>query len=98
MLQGFAAWMLALAAPVAIRALAAIGIGAVTYVGADAALRSLLDQVQSNMAGITSELAGLLGLAGLYQAVSIIGGGMVSALAWSQLTRLGLLTGMGSKR
>lgn len=98
MLQGFAAWMMALAAPVAIRALAALGIGAVTYVGADAALRGLLDQVQTSLGGITGELAGLLGLAGLFQAVSIIGGGMVSALAWSQLTRLGLLTGTGGKR
>lgn len=92
-MQGFAAWIMALVGPVAIKALAALGIGAVTYVGADAALRGLLDQVQSSMAGMTGELAGLLGLAGLYQAVSIISGGMVSALAWSQLTRLGLLTG-----
>lgn len=92
-MQGFAAWIMALVGPVAIKALAALGIGAVTYVGADAALRGLLDQVQSSMAGMTGELAGLLGLAGLYQAVSIVSGGMVSALAWSQLTRLGLLTG-----
>ncbi|MDO5055938.1 MAG: DUF2523 domain-containing protein [Lautropia sp.] len=97
-MQGFAAWMLALAAPVAIKALAALGIGAVTYVGADAALHGLLDQVQAAMGGISGELAGVLGLAGLYQAVSIVSGGMVSALAWSQLTRLGLLTGTGGKR
>ncbi len=92
-MQGFATWIMALVAPVAIKALAAIGIGVVTYAGADAALRSVLDQVQSSMAGMTGELAGILGLAGLYQAVSIISGALVAALAWAQLSRLSLLTG-----
>lgn len=96
-MQGFALWLLSLAGPVAIKVLAAVGIGAVTYVGADAALRGVLNQVQSSMAGMPSELAGILGLAGLFQVVSIVSGGMVAALSWSQLTRLGMIAATGKR-
>lgn len=70
----WAAWLLSLAGPLVVKALAYIGITAVTITGVQAAFDGLLGQMQSSMGGMPSAVAQLAGLAGFPTGIGIVWG------------------------
>lgn len=95
MKAGLAAWLAGISGPIATRILAALGIGTITYAGVDTALSAVLDAARSALAGLAADVAGILALAGLFDAMGIIAGGLTAALTLQTLTRFALHTGGG---
>jgi hypothetical protein len=95
-MEGIADWLARITWPLVTRVLSALGMGTVTYVGADTALSAALNQVKASFAGITGEVAQLLAMAGFFDAMAIMSGGIVSGLAWMVLKRMALQTTGGT--
>lgn len=72
--MNLAAWLLTIAGPLVVRALAYIGIVAATVTGVDVAFAGLLTQLQTSSAAMPPTVLQLLGLAGAPQAIGIIWG------------------------
>lgn len=89
----WAQWLLGLAAPVAKRVLAAVGLGVVSYAGAEVALTAALNAVQTALGGLGGEVAALLAIGGFFQALSILAGGMMASLAWATVGKIGRVGG-----
>ena len=85
--MNWAAWLMSLAAPLAGRVLLSIGLGTVTFVGLSAAVSGLLSAAKASAQGLLPEVAQILALAGVFQALSIIAGGVVTSLALISLKR-----------
>lgn len=85
-----AAFLMAISWPIVSRVLLALGLGTVTYTGASAALTGLLNSAKSSMSGMVPEVAQLLAMAGGFEAMSIIAGGIVSGLTFMVLKRFAL--------
>lgn len=88
-----AQWLGAIAWPIITRILSSAGIGIVTYVGADMALRSALDQVKAALGGLTGEAVNFLAMCGIFEAMGIMAGGMVACLAFGVFKKFSLRTG-----
>ena len=84
-----AAFLATAAGPLIKRALVAIGIGSVTYVGLDAAFASAKDLVVSNYGQMSGNVADLVSLAGVGQAIGIILGAMAARVGMAALSSLG---------
>lgn len=95
-MEGIADWLARITWPLVTRVLSALGMGTVTYVGADNALSAALGQIKTAFAGITGEIAQLLAMAGFFEAMAIMSGGIVSGLAWMVLKRMALQTTGGT--
>lgn len=87
----WASFLLSMVGPLAKRALAALGVGVVSYVGVSAAVDAALVSAQTAFSGIVGEVAALLAMAGFFQALSISVGGLVSGIAFIALRRFGVL-------
>lgn len=75
-------WIAALAWPMVSRVLSALGIGTITYIGLSAALNSALSAAKSAVGGLSGDVMSLLAMAGMFQAMSIIAGGLISGLVF----------------
>jgi len=69
-------WLVVAIGPLAKKLLVALGIGTITYTGFDAAFGALRDQVISNYGSMPANVAGIISLTGLGQALGIILGAM----------------------
>jgi hypothetical protein len=87
----FSGVLTALAAPLAKKVLAALGMGVVSYAAITAALAAVTSAVTSAYGAITGDLAAILSLAGFGQALGIILGAMASRLTFAQLNKLQVL-------
>lgn len=85
--MGAGAFLVALAGPVARRVLASLGLGLVTFLGAQAALGAVLSAAKSAMGGFTGDAAALFALAGGNTAASIIAGALVMRVSMMVLKR-----------
>lgn len=74
-------WLLLLVGPLARQIMISLGIGLVTFVGLDAAVSSLIQQVASNANSLPAQAASIFGMAGGFQALSIIAGGITARIA-----------------
>lgn len=92
-MEGIAEWLARITWPLVTRVLSALGMGTITYVGADSALTAALQHVKDAFTGIAGEIAQLLAMAGFFDAMAIMSGGIVSGLAWMVLKRMALQTG-----
>lgn len=81
-MDGIAAWLSRITWPLVSRVLASLGLGTVTYTGADTALSSALGSVKAAAASITGDVFQLLAMAGFFDAMSITAGGLTASLAW----------------
>jgi hypothetical protein len=77
-----------LAGPIAIRVLTTLGLGVVTYIGFDAALTSIFNQIQAQFGTLSAELAGLLFLSGIPTAMSMIMSAMFARIAIVQVSKI----------
>ena len=85
-------WLMDISWPIVSRVLAALGLGTVTYTGADTALNTALASAKASVAGLPSEVMQILAMAGFFEVMSITAGGLVSGLAWMVLKRFALQT------
>lgn len=81
-------FLVAVIVPLAKRVLVAIGIGALTYVGLDAAFGAARDLVVSNYGQMTGDVANLVSLAGVGQAIGIILGAMAARVGMTVVSTL----------
>jgi len=89
-MEGIAAWFARISWPLVSRVLAALGIGTVTYTGANTALSSALSSAKSAMVGLAGDVFQLLALGGFFDAMSITAGGIVASLSWMVMKRFAL--------
>lgn len=96
-MEGLAKWLADITWPLVTRVLSALGLGTMTYLGADSALGTALSFAKGALGGLTADVAALLAMAGWFDFMSITSGGIVSGLAWLVMKRFALqTTGSGS--
>jgi hypothetical protein len=88
----FSGVLTALAAPLAKKVLAALGMGIVSYAAISAALAAVTSAITSAYGAITGDIAAILSLAGFGQAMGIILGAMAARITYAQLNQLQVLT------
>lgn len=89
-MDSIAEWLARITWPLVSRVLGSLGLGTATYVGADGALSGALAAVKNSFTGMTADMVNLLALAGFFDAMAIMSGGLTSALAWMVLKRFAL--------
>lgn len=85
------ALLTALAGPLAIRVLASLGIGWVTYEGLSLVAQAAIDQIVAAWGQMPMQAAQLASLMGLPQALGILLGAVVARISLTTVTRLGKL-------
>lgn len=85
-------WLASISWPVFSRVLAALGVGTVTYKGADVALQSAYQGAKTAFTSIGGDVLQLLAMAGFFDAMAITSGGVMSGLAWMVMKRFALQT------
>jgi NAD/NADP transhydrogenase beta subunit len=78
-----------------VRAVVALGIGAVTYTGVMIGFNALVSQVQSNMAASAGSTLTFLTLCKVPAAMSVVLSAYTAAMALKGLTALGAITKVG---
>lgn len=89
-MDNIAQWLANITWPIVSRVLAALGLGTVTYAGADSALTGALGAAKNAFVGMSADILQLLAMAGFFDAMSIMSGGIVSGLSWMVLKRFAL--------
>jgi len=92
-MDGIADWIARISWPLVTRVLSSLGFGTVTYVGADSALSSALTAAKNAFVGMSADVLQLVAMAGFFDAMAIMSGGIVSGLAWMVMKRFALQTG-----
>ena len=92
-MDSIADWLAAISWPIFSRVLAALGVGTVTYTGAETALQSALSSAKAAFAGIGAEVLQIIAMAGFFDAMAISSGGLMSGLAWLVLKKFALQSG-----
>ena len=88
-----ASWLASITWPIFSRVLAALGVGTVTYTGAQSALEMALSSAKTAFVGIGSEVLQIIAMSGFFDAMSITSGGIMSGLAWLVLKKFALQSG-----
>lgn len=83
-------WLAALAWPMVSRVLAALGIGTVTYVGLNSAINAALGAAKAALGTLGGEVSQLMAMAGFFQAMAIIAGGMLAGVTFMTLKKFAL--------
>lgn len=91
-MDGLAKWLADISWPIVSRVLTSLGVGYVTYEGATTAVGSALSASKAAFAGLGADLLQLFALAGVFDALSITSGGIVSGLAWMVMKHFALQT------
>ena len=72
------------------RVLVALGVGTVTYVGLSAAVNSALGSAKSAFGQLGAEVFQLVAMAGVFQAMSIMAGGIIAGVSFMALKNLAM--------
>lgn len=91
-MDDIAGWLARISWPLVSRVMGALGVGTLTYTGADTALTSALSAAKSNLAGLGGDVLQILAMAGFFEVMSITAGGIVSGLAWLVLKKFAIQT------
>ena len=92
-MESIAQWLSDLTWPIVSRVLASLGIGTVTYAGAETALSGAIDTDKTAFQGMGGEVLQIIAMAGFFDSMSITSGGLVSGLAWLVLKKFALQSG-----
>lgn len=79
------------AGPLARKVLAAIGVGVVSYTGLMTAIQFAYDEAAAALAGLPADAAAIIAIAGFFNALAIMAGGVIGGLAMRSLKRLAVL-------
>ncbi|MFQ1966855.1 DUF2523 domain-containing protein [Aeromonas veronii] len=85
-----AAWLLSIASPIVIRVLTQLGIGVVSYVGAEAAVTQMMTLAQTQWSGLPSIVIQFMAIGGFNTALGIIAGGVTARLTTMAFKRFTL--------
>lgn len=91
-MDGIAKWLADISWPLFSRVLAALGVGTVTYKGAETALQQALQAGKQAFQGLGTEVLQIIAMSGFFDAMAITSGGIVSGLAWMVMKRFALQT------
>lgn len=91
-MEGIAEWIAKISWPLVSRVLSSLGVGTVTYVGAESALTGALGTAKAAFVGMGADILSLLAMAGFFDAMAIMSGGIVSGLSWLVMKRFALQT------
>lgn len=83
--------ILALIRPILIRILTALGLGVVTYLGADFLVTNMISQLQTSVLGISPAVLQIVSLFGVIKALSIILGAFTTSISVQSFKRFGIL-------
>lgn len=84
---GLGTWLALIIGPLAKRVLLSIGVGTVTYAGLTVALNQALSAAKGALGGMSGDLVQIMALAGMFDSMAIIAGGMVAALSFMIVKR-----------
>lgn len=90
MLDSIADWLARITWPLVTRVMSSLGLGTVTYTGADTALSSALNNAKAAIGSIGGDVMALLAIGGFFDALSITAGGLVASLSWLVMKRFAL--------
>ena len=90
-MAGLGSFLVALAAPAVRRMAASLGVGVVSYAALSTALDAALSAAQNTWSGLPSQIAGLVGLSGIPEALSIVAGALVARVSIVAIKRLGVI-------
>jgi hypothetical protein len=79
--------------PLARKALAALGLGVISYTAVSSAINSLIDTAKGYFDGLPGFVLSIMSLAGLGQAMAMITGALLVRAALASTSKIGLLTG-----
>jgi len=97
MFEGLADWLAKISWPLISKAMTSLGVGTVTYVGAETALESALNAAKSSFTSVGGDLLNLMAMTGFFDAMAIMSGGILSGLSWMVLKRFAIQnTGSGT--
>lgn len=88
MASSFGVYLTSISVPIVKRVFLALGIGVVTFIGLDVVFNQILQSAQSSWGAIPSAVAGMMGLAGIPDAIGIIFGALTTRLSMIQLKQL----------
>jgi hypothetical protein len=91
-MDNIAGWLASITWPLVSRVFASLGFGTVTYVGANEALGGALNAAKAGFLGLTGDVLQLLVLAGFFDAMSIMSGGLIAGLSWLVMKKFALQT------
>lgn len=89
-MDNIAQWLASITWPLVSRVLASLGVGTVTYAGADTALNAALTAGKAAFIGMSADILQLLAMSGFFECMSILSGGILSGLSWLVLKRFAL--------
>lgn len=81
-MDDLATWLGEITWPLVTRVLSSLGLGTITFVGADTALQGALGSVGTAVNGLAGPVAAILAMTGFFDALAITSGGLVSGLSW----------------
>lgn len=91
-MDNIAEWLASITWPLVSRVFTALGIGTLTYTGADQALRGALNAAKTGFQGMASDILQLLAMAGFFDAMAIMSGGLIAGLSWLVMKKFALQT------
>jgi hypothetical protein len=78
---------MSIAGPLALKVLAALGIGTVVFTGVSASLQALIDMAVANWGGMSADVLALAAIAGVPQCLGIITGAMTARVGmWAAVS------------
>lgn len=87
----WAAWVLALVAPIAKKVMVALGIGILTITGFDMAITQITTMINQSIGGTTSDILGIATMMGIPDAIGIMLGGITSGATLMAVKRFNIL-------
>lgn len=88
----FGAFLVALAGPVARRVMASLGLGVISYAGLALVAVQVKDAVIANYSAISGQVFELLNLIGLGQSIGILVGAIIARVAYTAISRIGVMS------
>lgn len=89
--MAFGSFLVSLAGPAVRRMLASVGVGVVSYAAVSTVLNTAISKAQAAYSGLSSDVASLLSLAGVPDALGIVCGALVARASLLAIKRLGVL-------
>lgn len=87
MFDGFADWLGNITWPLVTRVLASMGMGTLTFTGADSALDSAIGSVVNSANSLAAPILQLVIMSGFFDAIAIMSGSISGGLAWLVMKR-----------
>jgi hypothetical protein len=77
----FATFLLSMVQPILFQALVALGVGVLTVSGIDLAVNQCQSWLNTAVGGIPADMSNVLAMAGVFQGIAYIGGGISARVA-----------------